>query len=518
VPQNLIAYARTRHIGDMFKAFQDLKRKRIDAYKSEDIKHSMSAFDAAGDMEGHPDVVASRLNEISAALRKYQGRDLSDRVEALMYHSLGEEWAATELAQAKAGNKVSQRMSREVADNYFEGDKGVSVLFDPKAPITKEHIQRIAKGFTDATRGTYDERGLPYWAMKGPLSSFTQLARWGLEKSNRSWKNIVKPMADGDIVPLITSLALAIGVTGPAAQELAELWKGVKSSEPGWDELKSAKGETGDYAQKITGLIDAASAFGIVGQLANTAIHAGQGDIPQGQSKSPLTYPLGSAIAIAMKEIAQGSAAVEEGQPLTTVLTEVLDNFAQNTMQSYRGVKGVKDRVTGDNVDKNERRDLRTFKKIDEQTSSLSAINEPLVSNSDITAFKQEKNAIKAKEIFDEQILPRLQEKYGNDPQALAAKLRGLANMPNKSIIDPFNDLGGAVKYNKFLTETQGEDAANKLMEKHLGYSMPKPGESKEIGMSQEMATKEFKKAYIKAKIEEITGEPEPLDEEIPAP
>jgi len=284
VPQ----YVQVKQLPLVAKAIGRLNESKVRAFQNNAIRSSFLDFDAAGFYEGNPNPAINLMNKFSAVLRKYQGRDLSDKFEGSFYYSLGELLATDNIARAKQGNKESKRFVERFGDIV---DGGPERLL--KGEVTNDDIQSVAKRFVDAARGTYGEEGLPSFAFEGELAPFATLSKFAIEKSNTIWKDVILPMKQGIYGPALRYTFGSL-LTGVAIEKLNELLSNKRGPDATINEIL-ASGNEEELVPKAISLLQLASFAGIVGDAAKFAVSAYKDKSLK--MNQPLSFPLYTLIS-----------------------------------------------------------------------------------------------------------------------------------------------------------------------------------------------------------------------------
>ena len=240
---------------------------------------------------------------------------------------------------------------------------GVNEKVELKPDVVDKMLDRMAASWVEMNQGTYDVRGVPLWTLHGPMSMFTSLARWNIEKFNMMKTEIVRPMIDeGDYRPLIKSTLGAV-VTGTLLIELSEFINNKFRANPTM--LESIKEEDPEeIAYAVADALNYAGYFGLASALMNdTAMAISRGQRP---GTGGVVFPAFDFISEALVEpmLVDLPAAVTEGAPFIPAFRKAFHDVVKGTMQTYR----IAFQWTLDSEEtskKNIRRDLRIFRRFE---------------------------------------------------------------------------------------------------------------------------------------------------------
>lgn len=329
MPAQIASYVQIKQLPLVAKAIARLNESKKRAFENNAVRASFADYDTAGYYEGNPNPVIRLFNRYSDFMRKYQGRNLSDKFEGEYYYSLGELLAVDNIARAKAGDKEARRFIDRFSDVVEGGTEGLLKA----EKVTQDDISRIAKRFVDAARGTYGAEGLPSWAIEGEFAPFTALSRWSIEKSNTVWKDVIQPLKQGIYGPLLRYVLGAAGV-GYAVEQMNELLSNKRGGEPTINETL-ASGEEKDLVAKAISLMQLASFAGIVSDGAQLISSAARNKgIKYNQ---PLSFPLYTWLTDTMAGNISGTvSALKEGEDPFETLAQFVTSVATQSVQSAR--------------------------------------------------------------------------------------------------------------------------------------------------------------------------------------
>ncbi len=526
LPVNMLHKIPIRTLPTFLRSFHDLNGLRTRALKAGSLKHNQASFEAGGDITLSTDRVlntlikvnnalAGQVSETAGPVKKVgatliNSRTLSNQFEQLAAHAVGEAWAEGMINSLDSPSV--KRMFTDTVKPAFTAEELTTKIAD-KTKWTEEDIQKIAKAFTDRVVGTRSIRGLPVEALEGSkFGQFATLARWGLEKENVLMKEVVDEARNGNIEPFITHTLTALGVASAVIIPLQNYLRGRKDDIPSVNELKAEFSKEG-AAEILVNYMQAAGYFGGMSDYTAAVVNGLSGGDIKSTSRSPLTFILAQDAVNIKNHISNFISSLKDGQSPYDATKNLLQQIGKDNAQNWRILSNLlKD---PEKLQKeSEERDVRVWK-------NLAGESEPTVVpytpyeriNFDANEFKESSDFNDAREILTQKIIPRLKEKY-SDPQQLISKLQGLATIPDKTIIDPKNNLDQSERFHRFLEDTQGIDEATRRFAAKLGKDPFNPNSNG--GYSQKTIVDKMKKLLINAEIKKLGGTP--LDEEIPAP
>jgi hypothetical protein len=433
----------------LFKSFGNMK----DAFRKSleyGARSGTMDFDRYHTLES-PDRIATGLNKISEVLRKFTGRDLMENSDRAYTFEVGRQIGKGKIVDAINGDEKAQAW----LDKF-----GLGIDTKNLDKLGEHEINVIGKNFVDRVQGTYDARGLPIGAFDSQFAPFFALSRWGIEKSNVIWKDVLNPAIKGEnYLPLIT-YSLGTLMTGAAIRKLNELMSGKKDYTPSVDEAMSA--DRKDYLlAAFVNLMQQGSYAGIVSDSAKTLSDI---FIQHEYPKGPISFPAADFLTQTLgQNLADYTSAIENGgEPLETTMN-LLGNIAKSSVQNYRLVNS---RILNaeDTERSNKFRDVRTFKKLEgEDVPALSSFHGNQLENKDVQEFKRTGDIGEAASLLPNLVSKALEKSKG-DPYKLKQELSKIKEnnyqtMPNMQSA-PLEFL----RYMSYLNKTQGsEEASSRL-------------------------------------------------------
>jgi len=385
---------------------------------------------------------------------------LSDQIEGMFYHALGEN-----LTTAKIQTKSDPDFLRKFGNTV---DNLEAKITDP-AKFTAEDVQKLASSFVDTVRGSYDARQLPTMAMRGQLAPFFALNRWNIGKANTMMRDIINPIRkSGDWKPLLKTLGVALG-TGYGIEQLNELMSGKRGPEATTKEVRET-GDAEDTLAKAVDLLQMASFMGIISDFAKIGIRTYQGkDI---KYASPVSFPLYTWTTDTIaKNIGDASQAVQNGEDKFDVLQKLMVNIGANSLQTLRYVRNYA------NMDETKRkeafRDYKVWQEMTGQTTPDSSSIQPNeYEGMEAKKFKRTSDIGEAAGMLPELISKVIQDSKNRDGtiqiDLLRKSLRSLKQNNYQIMPSPEEFPTSFLQYLKHLQKTQGDEAASDRMVKFL--------------------------------------------------
>lgn len=463
IPSFISAYVKPTQLPLAFKALANINATKVRAFESNAVKSSFQDFDAAGYYLGNPDPTIRLLDKFSTFARKYQGRDFSDKFEGEYFYSLGELLTTDNIAKAKNGDKDAAKWLDKFGDIV---DGGSNKLLTGQ--VTQDDIQRVAKRFVDSTRGTYGEEGLPGWAMEGAVSPFAALSRFSIEKSNRIYQDVINPLKEGNVRPLLAYTLSSLGV-GLATEKLNELLSNKRGNDPTIAEAVASQKPEELFA-KAVGLLQLSTFAGVVGDGAKLATDAAMGRANVKQNT--LSFPLYDFVTNTLaSNIAQAVQALKEKEDPFQVMAKLAQTISTSSVQSLRYVNN--NFIDKEDAKRKEKfRDLRVY----EQMEGLRTADSGSVPNEFANlGAKKFKETGDVNEAVTE--LPKLIEKAMNksmndegmiDLEKLRAQLDSIKSNNYQTMPSPDSMPKRFLDYLNYLVRTQGQEEANKTLTDYL--------------------------------------------------
>lgn len=437
VPVNALPYvSKFSDLGAFWKGMTDIRQNSIEALRSNARNNNLDKL-AWNDLLDSPDRFTSTLNKTADAMRKYQGRELLEQASRIWTYGIGKELATS----AIAGNNKS------FLDKFGRLAKKENGEWD---------IQQLAKNFVDRNQGSYGGSGLPVGTMEGSFAPFLTLQKWGIEKSNVIYQDVVKPALSGEnYVPLL-SYTLGSILTGAGIQELNKALSNRKGQDATIAETTAIPTARNITAELAT-LMQLGSFAGIVGDslkaLSDTVL---VGKTPRNVVSFP-TATFAGELGDRTVDVAE---ALRQGEnPWETLKSFVLDTLVSH-VQNARLI--ANNTFNKDEANRSEKfRDLRTYKTLSGEpvpdASAAQSQNKYL--NPEVSKFKQTTDLSSAAEIVPD-ILARFAEKAKENPMKALEFLKGVKSNSYQTVPNPENYPVEFGRYWNFLKESQGEKVA----------------------------------------------------------
>lgn len=461
IPSFISNYVSNSQLPLAFKALANINESKVRAFESNAVKTNFQDFDAAGYSLRNPDPVINLLDKFSQYARKYQGRDFSDKFEGQYFYSLGELLATDNIAKAKNGDKTATKWLDKFGDIV---DGGTDKLL--KGTVTPDDISRVAKRFVDATRGTYGAEGLPSWAIEGPLSPFTALSRFGIEKSNRIYQDVINPLKEGNIRPLLAYTLSSLGV-GIATEKLNELLSNKRGNDPTIAEAVASQKPEEMFA-KAVGLLQLSTFAGVVSDGAKLATDAALG---RSGKQSTLSYPMYDFVTSTLgSNIAQVAEAIRQKEDPFQVMAKLAQTISTSSVQSLRYLNN--NFADAEGTKRKERfRDLSVYESMNGMKSGDDAGSANEFMNLGAKKFKEEGDIGKSVEELPTLINRAIEKSNVDgmiDPEKLKAQLESLKSNNYQTMPSPDSMPRRFFDYLNYLTRTQGQEKASETLMNYL--------------------------------------------------
>lgn len=427
---------------DVFNGLSKLSSTRERAYETGAVRVNTSEYEYLGDL-GNPDPWVKNLDKMSEFLRKWQGRNMSDKFEGEFIYSVGEEWAKNMLA-----TKNLDMLKRASGKSDYE---------IPTSP-SQEDIADLAAGFTRLVRGSYGPTGLPNWALTGNVAPFVALNRYGIEKWNNVNKDVIQPLKKGNIKPFLSYTLASLG-TGAMIEEMNQLLSNKKGSDLDIQESLAAYAETEDpeiLSQKVIGLMQMASYAGIVSDFAKMASRAAAGK--EISYSNPVGMPLYTLATETFAENFGGMlGAIRDGEDPIGAMSQFVKSFAVNTIQASRYAAG---HIEKDETERKE--SFGDYRKYQEATGKssreeLKASKGNPYQDMDAKKFKKTDDLKEAAEMMPS-LIQRAIKNANGDPYKLKAEFRKLKSNNFQTMPSPETQPTEFYEYVNYLNKTIGPE------------------------------------------------------------
>jgi hypothetical protein len=427
---------------DVFNGLSKLSKTRERAYEMGAAKVNTSEYEYLGDLS-NPDPWVKNLDKMSEFLRKWQGRNMSDKFEGELIYSVGEEWAKNMLA-----TKNMDMLKRA------SGKSDYSI----PTKVTQADISDLAAGYTRLVRGSYGPTGLPNWALTGNVAPFVALNRYGIEKWNNVNKDVIQPLKKGNVKPFLAYTLASLG-TGAMIEEMNQLLSNKKGSDLNISEALAAYAETQDpeiLSQKVIGLMQMASYGGIISDFAKMASRAAAGK--EISYSNPVGMPLYTLATETFAENFGGMAgAIRDGEDPINAISQFIKSFAVNTIQISRYASG---HIEKDETERKE--SFGDYRKYQEATGKssreeLTASKGNPYQDMDAKKFKKTDDIKEAASLVPSLIQKAIKDSKG-DPYKLKAEFRKLKSNNFQIMPSPETQPTEFYEYVNYLNKTIGPE------------------------------------------------------------
>ncbi|HTH21959.1 MAG TPA: hypothetical protein VL854_07050, partial [Nitrososphaeraceae archaeon] len=397
------------------------------------------------------DTIADLLNSGANFLYKWTGREFGENAGREYTHMLGEQVVIDNFSVKN--HPKAQALLRKLGDTV-EG--GVDQYLTAGSPhIPDEQLQRMAKRFVDYVQQSYNQNDLPAWIQDSGAAPFFQLARWSAGKLNNTIENVIKPAYHGNFAPL---LAYTFGsfVTGAVIQKLNQFMNNKKDFNPTLGEAYAA-GDWKDKAQAVLNVMQLGSFMGMGSDMLKMVTD------PVLSQKLPRGYsvPTAEIIADVGENLANLSAAIDDGVDPVFAITKFAENVILDNMQTFRMAAN---HYNKDKVERSQKfRDMEIYEQLKD-----------IPSGEDVTEFRSSNpyyrpEAKEFKRTSDlNEIVPTLSasiskiiESNRGKPFRMMQQLKGLKANSYRTMPNPDTDPIAFVDFADYLSKVYGDDVAS---------------------------------------------------------
>jgi hypothetical protein len=402
------------------------------------------------------------LNKLAHGLRVLQGREFLEQGARAYTYAIGEELTKANIVRAKGGDKESlawlKKFGNIVDTTDFSSPAGLSNL-------TAEDISKLSKGFVDRVQGGYDGRNLPLGIMEGPAAPFFALSRWSVEKANVIRKDVLEPLARGNVKPFLM-YSLGSLVTGAVIEKLAEEVNGRRAADPTFNEaFKNSQATTDDKVGYAIKAMQLGSYAGILSDVVKAGWDVKEGKVPRGFS-----YPAADFIANTLgRNLSDMMQAIKEGEDPSKTIALFVEQVAKNSIQGVRIVNNQF--INPEDTARSEKfRDKAVFETMTDQkqpTSFGTSARSNPYTDVDYKEFKRADTVEETIPALKKAIATALTKANG-DPLKLKNELSNLRRNSFPTMPNPKTMPQKFLRFVLFLRETQGEEEASARVEEYL--------------------------------------------------
>lgn len=462
IPAHTIPYLnKLEDFGAFVKVIPKLGKAWKDSLKSGARRENLDSL-LFGESGNSGNFAADKLNQLAKTLRVLQGREFLEQGARAYTYAIGEELTRANIARAAAGDKESLAWLKK-----FGGIVDSTDFSSPAAlrNLTPEDITKLAKGFVDRVQGSYDGRNLPLGIMEGPAAPFFALSRWSVEKANVIRKDVLEPLARGNVKPFLM-YSLGSLVTGAVVEKLAEEVNGRRAADPTLKEaFANSQADTEDQVGYAIKALQLGSFAGILSDVVKAGWDVKEGKVPKGFS-----YPAADFVANTLgQNLSDMMQAIREGEDPSKTLALFVEQVAKNSIQGVRIVNNQF--INPEEAERSEKfRDKAVFETmtdVKQPTSFGTSARSNPYTDVDYKEFKRADTV--------EETIPALKKaiatavsKANGDPLNLKNELSNLKRNSFQTMPNPKTMPQEFLKYVLFLRETQGEEAAAERVQEYL--------------------------------------------------
>jgi len=455
IPQNMLPYVhRLSDFAVIAKGAMNFRNEARAALESGAVQPNLDkmTFDS---VQESADTFSRVANMVATGLRKFQGREWLENTNREITFSIGKELAKHNIEGAIAGNKKSIDFLKKFG-LLVEGD--VTTL---KGADREAALNQMAKNFVDRNQGTYGGRGIPIWMVESQFAPFYALQKWSMEKSNVIYKDVYKPFMDGsNRLPMLT-YALGTLVTGAGIQQLNELLSNRKGQDPTVKETMEHP-DPKSIAAELATIMQLGSYAGIIGDAAKVTSDIGlRGKAP----RNIVSFPTATAAIDLEKRVGDVMTAIREGEDPWAVLKQFSVDMATHNVQLARLV--ANHTINETDVERSDKmRDMRAFNELEGKPASAIPTSNQYAGLAS-RDFKHETDPAKAGADMKDLLHRAIMDSQGN-PAELQRQLRGLKSNSYNTMPNMKNNPVEFMKYMNFIKSTQGDEAAQELLQDYI--------------------------------------------------
>jgi hypothetical protein len=439
----ILPYVSVKDIPKIAEAFGQIKRGFKDSMDLGVNRHSITSIET-GDIGGGLGRFSENLKALGDVIRKYTGSNAIEQWTRAHNMALGEILTESYWGRATKGDINARKFLRMFAPG------GETLDFRNLSNLPDSVKLETAARFVERVQGTYGLRGLPSFLLEptSPVFWFMSLAKWSVEKANVISKDVIGPALKGDVGPLLR-YSLGGLLTGEAIRSIGEELMNKKTNTPDLKEMAD-KGDVSDYVYKAFELSSLAGLGGLYSDLAKLG-----GDLVKGYSTRGYNIPSAEIAKDITTEIGNASQAISEGQKPLSVVMSLVQNILTDNIQA---VRMVSNQAHPEEMERADRfRDKRVYDKLSGKNVPAPEGRTDRYGSMAEREFKRAKTTEEAKQIYKEDIVPKLQTLPKED------RKKEVSNLKRNSYQTVPADRKEAEQYYQYIRRTQGVDAMVKL-------------------------------------------------------
>ena len=262
------------------------------------------------------DKTADWVIKITDGITKWTGKNKLEYAARVMAQGWGEVITEHAVANANRGDAESIKFMENVDPNWKNTDS-----------------QSLAASAGRLMQGSYDARQLPAWMINSAAAPYFTWSKWSIGQLNTFTNTAVKPLLNGNPVPLISQLVIgALG--GSVVKAMTEWAKNRDGMDPTWAEIgyaikKKPEKEISLTAQKLFTLMSTAGTFGFAGDIVKMGIDTASGN----KLRIPAKMPLADLALTSIQRASAMAEAMYKGEDFFDVIIEGVKDEAKEHLQ-----------------------------------------------------------------------------------------------------------------------------------------------------------------------------------------
>ena len=262
------------------------------------------------------DKTADWVIKITDGITKWTGKNKLEYAARVMAQGWGEVITEHAVANANRGDAESIKFMENVDPNWKNTDS-----------------QSLAASAGRLMQGSYDARQLPAWMINSAAAPYFTWSKWSIGQLNTFTNTAVKPLLNGNPVPLISQLVIgALG--GSVVKAMTEWAKNRDGMDPTWAEIgyaikKKPEKEISLTAQKLFTLMSTAGTFGFAGDIVKMGIDTASGN----KLRIPAKMPLADLALTSIQRASAMAEAMYKGEDFFDVIIKGVKDEAKEHLQ-----------------------------------------------------------------------------------------------------------------------------------------------------------------------------------------
>ena len=350
-------------------------------------------------------------------ITKWTGKNKLEYASRVMAQGWGEVITEHAVANANRGDAESIKFMENVDPNWKNADP-----------------QSLAASAGRLMQGSYDARQLPAWMINSAAAPYFTWSKWSIGQLNTFTNTAVKPLLNGNPVPLISQLVIgALG--GSVVKAVTEWAKNKDGIDPTWAEIgyaikKKPEKEISLTAQKLFTLMSTAGTFGFAGDLAKMGIDTASGN----KLRIPAKMPLADFAQTSIQRASAMAEAMYKGEDFFDVIIKGVKDEAKEHVQLVQVANNWLSEKS--NTEYEDRRRNKIFNQMNDLPTGSTTFSESYENLKEAQLDDMDRNDPALKPLIA-QLVREAKLRNPNNREGLKAAIRKLTTVRNSIMPNP---------------------------------------------------------------------------------